>query len=225
MATLTTGQVGLFNGKIGTVIISKWKQLIVGRGVSGKRTKKATLTQLDQQVRFALVTNFIAAIGNCIKIGYKTKAAGNFSPHNVAVRYHLAEAVTGVYPDYEIDYPKVVVSVGTVLRAIERPLNPELVAGEGNTLVLNWEAEPAAVEHDPGESKDTDMMAVLAYDVNNDRVYFFRNLAPRGNQTHTFISRSIFQNKVLAAYVFFISADGKSVSTSEYAGMIDFIVG
>ena len=225
MATLKAGQVGIFNGKIGTVVVSKWKQLLVGRGAPGKRTKAGTATQMDQQARFALVTNFIAIIGNCIKIGYKDKAVGNYSPHNIAVRDHLANAVTGVYPNYEIDYPKVVVSSPPPLRPIDGPQNPELVAGEGNSLILNWEEQDYVESAEEKAIRDTDMMAILAYDVNNQRVYFFRNLAQRSSLTHTFISRSIFQNRVYAAYVFFISADGKVVSKSEYAGMIDFIVG
>ena len=225
MATLKAGQVGIFNGKIGTVVVSKWKQLLVGRGAPGKRTKPGTATQMDQQSRFALITNFIAIIGNVIKIGYKDKAVGNYSAHNMAVRYHLANAVTGVFPDYEIDYPKVVVSSPSTIRDIDAPLNPELVEGEGNSLILNWEVLDRGFEAEEKAVRDTDMMAILAYDVTNQRVYFFRNLAQRSSLTHTFISRSIFQNKVLAAYVFFISADGKTVSKSEYTGMIDFIVG
>jgi len=225
MATLKTGQVGTFNGKIGTVVISKWKELLVGRGAPGKRTKAGTATQMDQQSRFALVTKFIAIIGNVIKIGYKNAATGNHSPHNLAVRYHLANAVAGVYPDYEIDYTKVVVTSPPTLRQIDGPQNPELVTDDENNLILNWEVTDTGETAEEKAVRGTDMMAILAYDVTNQRVYFFRNLAQRSSLTHTFISRSIFQNKVLAAYVFFISADGKTVSPSEHAGMIDFIVG
>lgn len=46
MAILQQGSLGVFTGKIGALVIAKWKSKYVGRGAPKKSSKEATVLQL-----------------------------------------------------------------------------------------------------------------------------------------------------------------------------------
>ena len=46
MATVKSGKVGVFNGKVGDVVIYKRDGILLGRDIPSKSTKPATLAQL-----------------------------------------------------------------------------------------------------------------------------------------------------------------------------------
>jgi len=102
-----TGKTGrtvvyLPNGKIGQAVIAKWRQLTVGRSKPRKSTKRASVEQLDTQSEFKLVISFVSRIGTTIALGYRN-SAGNLTPQNTAVQYHIQNTVTGIYPAYHLN--------------------------------------------------------------------------------------------------------------------------
>lgn len=52
------------------------------------------------------------------------------SPYNAATSYHLGNALMGIFPDYEIDYSKVMVSQGKLPGA----LNPKAVSSSATEI-------------------------------------------------------------------------------------------
>lgn len=124
MATYKKGILGVFTGKVGTVIGSNWRGIDYMRSLPKKSKKVATQPQLDQRFKFGLINSFFKSISTLIEIGYQS-ATGNKTPMNVAVSYHLMEAVTGVSPAFEIDFTKVLISRGDLLG----PWLPTAVAG------------------------------------------------------------------------------------------------
>ena len=103
MGTFKPGPMGVVKGLIDTIVASKWKDTFVVKGRPSKSNKPATLQQADQRIRFALVTTLQKRIGSTISVGYQD-AGKNLTPMNAASRYHLANAVIGIYPDYLFDF-------------------------------------------------------------------------------------------------------------------------
>ncbi|MGF1925184.1 MAG: DUF6266 family protein, partial [Bacteroidia bacterium] len=112
MGTIKLGILGGFRKKTGTVVGSYWRKLDVIKALPRSSGKAPTQLQIEQQQKFALVTGFLGEFSELIDTGYK--ADGSFTPMNMAVAYHLKEAVTGNSPFYAIDLTKFKYSQGRI---------------------------------------------------------------------------------------------------------------
>jgi hypothetical protein len=137
MGTISGGVLGGFNGKVGAVVGSHWKGKSVMRGRSTKKKAKSSVLQLVQQAKFALMVNFLQAITDFLNVSYK-KAAVQMLGFNKALSTNIQFAVTGTYPDFTIDYPKVQLSRG-VLPNIGTPSAASTVAGK---VAFTWTDNP-----------------------------------------------------------------------------------
>ncbi|MET4142520.1 hypothetical protein [Pedobacter sp. UYP1] len=59
MAILQQGSLGVFTGKVGALVISKWKDKYVGKSTPKPSAKKATDLQLSQQAKFRIAGEFM----------------------------------------------------------------------------------------------------------------------------------------------------------------------
>ena len=73
-----------------------------------------TELQLMQRAKFTLTLNFLKPMNGLLRTSWKMYAHRQ-SPFNAAMSYTIANAVTGDYPDYEIDPSKVLVSRGALV--------------------------------------------------------------------------------------------------------------
>lgn len=213
MAIVTPGKVGRFNGKIGDVVISKYRELIVGRSTPSKSTKPPTKKQLDQQMRFALVTAFFGKMTKVTSTRYLSY--GNLGGLNAAVKDHLESALLGVYPNYQLDYTKVMVTKG----------NGELVGGFNPSLVALAEAQASVswlMRIRQGQGQDSadakDLVSVVFYNSTKKKSVFYFDAAERNALTITCDLPWSFVGDQFQVYLFFTSIDGQRVSDSEYVG-------
>jgi hypothetical protein len=88
----------------------------VGRVVKDKNTFSMrpakssvdpTQLQIDQRFKFGLIATWLRRLAGVIDVGFKDYDA-EMSPRNAAISYNLLNAVTGVSPNFSIDYEKVV---------------------------------------------------------------------------------------------------------------------
>ena len=110
MATYSKGANGAFSGKVGSVIGSSWRSVDYLRGLPKKSSKASTEPQLAQRTRFALAARYLSPIKDILNIGFKDKQLNKITGYNAAVKIFLNQAVTGDYPDFVIDFSKVVLS-------------------------------------------------------------------------------------------------------------------
>lgn len=213
MALIKNGQVGDFTGKIGNVVVAKWKDLTVGRSTPKKSTKPLTLKQLTQQLRFKLVGEFFNRISDLIQIGYQS-GTGKLTAVNAAVKEHIDKVIIGVYPNFTLDYPKITISVPFNKAEVDSGFNTKAVPVANHSVEVTWSlSDYANIRTLP-----TDQLYAAFYSVEQKRFLLYTAGAARSELTTTIRLPQVFIGNTLHAYCFFASADAKLVSYSEYLG-------
>jgi hypothetical protein len=213
MGTIEKGYLGGFKGILGTAVGSKWKgKSVVKSRPPRKRTKPSTELQLQQQAKFALIIAFLKPIRTLLNLTYKKSAAADMSGHNMAFSKNK-DAVTGVFPDFVIDYAKVLLSEGSLLN-VDEPTAASTAAGK---LVFTW------TDNSDGENElISDMAFVGAYNEEKKRWILKQQVAARNAGTFT-LDVPTFSGKPVQTYIGFMSADRKKISDSQYTGVVNIL--
>ena len=213
MAIVKPGHVGDFTGKIGRVVVSKFRKLIVGRSAPSPSTKPPTKKQLDQQMKFGLVTGFLGKMNRVINMGYAS--SGNSGPMNSAVKDNLELAISGIYPNYELDYTKVMLTKSN--NPIDGGFRTSVTALAEAQVTVTWLMHLR--EGDEQELGDPNDLVNLAFhSVTKGKTVFYFGKAKRSVLTSTFDLPFSLIGDQFQAYLFFTSADGTSISNSDYVG-------
>src|SRR5687767_4676020 len=111
MGKLNAGILGGFIGKVGTVVGGKWKGIEYMRFKGPSKKKNNAPRQIEQQAKFALATDMVSNMSDLFKITYKSYEQ-QMTARNKAVSGIVNDAITGTYPDFAIDFSKVLISKG-----------------------------------------------------------------------------------------------------------------
>jgi Family of unknown function (DUF6266) len=209
MAILYNGINGPFSGKVGTVVGYKWKNKSVMRGLPSTRKGRSSPLQIQQHAKFRLMNAFLIPLVNFLNITYNSIAVG-MSGYNKAFSYNVKNAIGGIFPEFVIDYPAVLVSRGD-LPNVQLPNVSSPVSG---TLEFSW-----ADNSGKGKAKSTDNAFAALYNEENGHWVCKVNLATR-NAGECILDLGSFKAKVVHSYFGFISADGKEVTDSIYTGPV-----
>ncbi|MEQ7800931.1 DUF6266 family protein [Pedobacter sp. ASV1-7] len=155
MGIVRNGILGGFRKKVGNVSGAFFRDLNVIKTLPRPSGKAPTQLQINQRIKFGLVTSFLSLLSDLIDTGFQPDAK-SASPMNQAVSYHLKEAVIGVAPDFSIDYTKLKFSRGKL--NIPYLYDVEPVAGA--ELKFTWSEDGIDSKHKDG----TDMINVVAYE-------------------------------------------------------------
>ena len=195
-------------GRVGNHVGRKTK----GRNVLGMRPSKSnkppTALQLAQRQKFGLVTNWLVGIAELIETGFSTHKAEE-SDMNAAVSYHLKNAVTGVAPNFTMDYEKVIFSRGRVKEAA----SPNVTVAVAGTIGFSWLAGNPSKYNKP-----TDLAIVMVYSPDKEDFVTLQAAAPRSALTYNLLVPGDFSGDEVHVYIGFTSADGKLVGDSTYLG-------
>lgn len=210
MGKLNQGILGGFSGTVGTVIGScnrKGDDII--RAKSKNRRTSNTEGQVNQRTKFGFVTGFMQPLNPVIRIGCKIAAGNVMTPYNFACKNALDKAITGVAPDVELDYSKVLISDGQ----LSQPTGTTAQL-EGNVVNFQWNDNS-----DSSSGIGTDKAVLVAYNVNNYEVSYSIGKVTRSSGSGSLpIPNSAIDDKLLF-YIFFQStSDSFNVSTSQYLG-------
>lgn len=218
MAILQKGVLGGFSGLIGNVVGANWRSLDVIRSRPKKSKKAPVQSQIDQRLKFGLVTAFFGRLTSFINLGYQS-ANKVQTPMNAAIAYHLQHAITGTSPDFSLDYTKVVMSIGQMADAA----NAGVAVTTGQLLEFSWEAleEPDIVEK---ALRDTDNLRVIIYSPVKG-ISMTATLAERRSAGSGSLKvPKTFTGSPIHVWLFLASADGKEVSRSQYLGEATLVV-
>ena len=133
MGTIKKGILGGFSGKVGTVVGGSWKGISYMRSLPQKVKNPRTAGQVSQRSKFAITMYYLKPMTAFLRTGWKLYAHRQ-SPINAAMSYALANAITGAYPDYEIDPSKVIVSRGSLATAVNANANDA-----GGSIDISWD--------------------------------------------------------------------------------------
>jgi hypothetical protein len=214
MAIITKkGPAGTLSGQVGGIVVTTWRDKHVGKIAPGKRRKKKGTQPLDQNLRLGMMTNFLSPFKKQIKIGFEKKT-NKYPAFQIAVEYNLKHAVTGEYPNFEIDYSKAVFSQG----ALDMAWAGKIVLTGDHELLVTWEVPETSKIKITG--KDT-LHMMLYSKKRNKLVNFGKVMATRGDLQFKEYFSQLYYGETLHAWIFFSSPDGRSVSNSRYIGTIE----
>jgi hypothetical protein len=209
MGTIQKGILGGFSGKVGNVVGGAWKGIDYMRSLGSRRTTTTTQKQKEQQLKFALIAKFQQPLANLLAISFKSFAV-KMTGANSAMSYNLRKGISGVYPDFVIDYSKILVSRGNLPNAI----NPAAAAAAAGIVNFTWTNNAGA-----GKAKDSDRSILVAYCPEMQQSIYTDAGADRSVETAA-LDLSAFTGLAVQTWVGFISETGKQVATSIFTGEI-----
>lgn len=217
MGTIKKGILGGFSGTVGNVVGANWK------GIDYMRIKPADVSnpnsdlQSTQRLRFAAVIRFLQPMTEYIRIGFKAYAV-KMSAFNAAFSYNYHEALTGEYPNFEIDYAKALISRGNLPGAHNLALGSELAGAVSVTWTNNAGSSLA---------EDTDVALVALFNPTSKQAVYVLNAGMRADEQVVVNVPAEFSGQTVHGYLTFMSLDtamtGKlrnSISNSSYAGSV-----
>jgi hypothetical protein len=191
---------------------------LVGRKTPTKSNKPGSLEQQDQRSKFGLVTHFFRDLGDMINLGYQYQKTGP-TPMNVAVKYNQENAVTGIYPNYALDFSKIMLSNPNGIGEIDPGFAPTAVPAAGATVNVSWQVNRNAYK----ATSPDDRLCIIIYSVTKKRFIVYDRVVSRSALTYEVELPFLFRGDVCHGYMFFVSPKGKEVSTSEYLGQFTIL--
>ena len=210
MGKISQGVLGGFSGKVGNIVGGTWKGIDYMRIKPSNVSNPRTQGQVDQRTKFSNVLNFLQPMTEFLRVGFKLYAI-KMTQFNSAMSYQLQNAITGTYPDFSIDYTKVLVSKGALLRAE----GATGVSTEAGVVKLSWTDNSAS-----GGAKATDKALIMLHNGDKKVAVYDTAGAVRTAGTQSLSVPVDFSGDEVQAYLGFISEDGTEVSNSVYVGAI-----
>ena len=215
MGTYIKGIHGGTSGKVGNVIGANWRSIDYWRSLSRKSNKPATQEQIDVRYIFDMVSKFLKPAAGLIKVGYPQEK--NKTAMNAALSYHITEAVTGVSPNFTIDYKKAKFCKGPLLAAQGTVASAVASGSVGAT----WLASGGIL----GDYKSTDKAVILIYNPAQGAYVMQGDGAVRDDLEVTVTVPASFVGDLVHVWMYFIEATGKypRLSNSVHVGMVTVI--
>ncbi|MDP4270367.1 MAG: DUF6266 family protein [Bacteroidota bacterium] len=211
MGKLAMGILGGFSGTVGTVIgsVNKNGDDII-RVKSKKPRTSQTEAQINQRTKFGLVTQFMKPLNPILKVGFAGVTPVSMSPYNYACMLALNKAITGTAPDIELDYSMIRISEGSLAQVVKP--TAQLVNGEVKFVWSN--------NSESSSGDITDQAILVVYNANNSQYSYSIGKTTREALGGTLALPNHEAGDQLQVFLFFKSASGTEVSTSQYLGTI-----
>jgi hypothetical protein len=212
MGIIRQGVLGGFRKKTGAVVGAYHRGQDTIRGLPRVSNKPATIKQANQRAKFGVVTNFLSFISDLIDVRME-RGGSKTSGMNDAVSYHLKNAVTGVAPDFQINFTKLVFSRGKLLLPASSTVNTR----SGGTVDFDWDK----TDVDGPRLNGTDRVTLMAYNPTKDRFVILKDIAPRSAGTFVMNVPLSFLGDEVYCYISFASViHSELYSPSLYVGLI-----
>ena len=207
MGTIKKGVLGGFSGKVGSVVGASWKGIDYIRSLPASVKNPRTEGQVTQRTKFTVALEFLRPIIAYLNVGFKPYACKQ-SPYNAAMSYNVSNAVTGTFPDFEMDYPNALVSKGSLLGAEDASATTD-----AGSISFAW-----TDNSEVSNALSTDKAMPLAFNISKGQAVFKTNGAERSTEADTLTIPANWSGDDVEVYLGFVSNDGLLVATSAYLG-------
>lgn len=148
MGIIRKGILGGFSKKTGPLVGAIYRNQNVIKMVPVKSSKAATQAQLDQRLKFGMVSSFLCQISELINTGFAS-GKGNLDPMHKAIAFNLANAIDSGSPDISLDLKRIRFSDGK----LALPDHAAIEALPGCKVEFSWVDDGVEEEHRaPGDS-------------------------------------------------------------------------
>lgn len=210
MGQIFQGILGGFSGKVGTVIGYVRNGVAFMRGMATGHTDANTSAQQIQRAKFSLVVRFLRPLTALLRIGFK-EAGSRLTGYNSAMAYTMENAVTGISPDFAIDYAKVLVCRGNLPGA----LNPAVTSAVAGQVDFTWENN----DWDAGADAD-DKVVLVVYNPAKQKAISVIGDATRATGNQSVEVPDLFSADNVQCYIGFTNANQSEFSNGEFVDAV-----
>ena len=197
----------------GTLGDSVW---VNRQGINYKRSKPTHVNnpkspaQLNHRARFTTMIKFLQPLKNFLRVGFESQT-GNMSAFNAAMSCNLKTAIVGTYPEYRIDYSKVILSRGKLPGA----LHPKVKITSSGEIEFTWDNNSNV----PYAMADDKVMLVV-YNPEKQQAITIQEGNLRIIGSHSIKLPSSFAGDEVQCFIAFQNLQQSEVSESQYVGGI-----
>jgi hypothetical protein len=212
MGTINKGILGGFSGTVGTVVGASWRGIEYMRSRSNRRTFTSSQRQIEQQLKFSLLTRFQQPLNGLLNQSFRSYAV-KMTGANSALGYNLRNAVSGAYPTYTVNYSMFLISRGDLPNAQA----PTATAGGDGLVNFAWTNNAGN-----GKAKANDKAILVIYCLEMRQCVYITEGAERSEGTAS-VDVTGFAGKTVQTWIGFISDSGREIATSIYTGEVSVI--
>lgn len=208
MAIVQNPITGRTKKKFGSAVFSKQYGKNTMRTKPIEVSNPKSLKQRQQRLKFSLMVELARMFLAFIRIGFK-QVSIEMSEFNSFMKFNILNVITGVYPDYTIDFTKLIVSKGTLTGAD----GGACTAPAGHKISTTWTDNSGY-----GDAQPTDkaMVLVLNYDKKGEK--HETELKTRTDGLCEVILPVSWVGDDVHVYLSFITEAGDKVSDSVFLG-------
>ena len=208
MGTINEGIMGGFSGTVGTVVGGNWNGIDYMRSRAVNRSDAKSTPQLNQRAKFSTIIQLLKPLKDFLRVGFKSQAVG-MSAFNAATSYNMENALTGTFPDYQIDYSKAMVSQGKLPGA----LNPAAVSNSAAEIAFTWDNNSSK-----SHARADDKAVLIIYNPVKQRALSFMGGNTRLAGSQSVALPASFAGDEVQCYISFQNASQSVVSDSRFVG-------
>jgi hypothetical protein len=209
MARIKKGILGGFSGKVGTVVGASWKGVDYMRSLPKESTKPATIKQLAQQNKMALLRGFLIGISDIIELCFQN--ISKYTAMNDALSYNMLNTIEGIYPEQSVNFKQLIFSKGELLGS----WSPKIVSTKSNSVDFSWKNG----NFTPLCAAD-DQVTLVVYNPVEKMFCILDKAALREDKAARLLLPGSFSGHTLHCYISFYSENRKLASTNEYLGEV-----
>lgn len=212
MAIQNQGILGGFSGKIGTVVGASWRDREVMKARPRfKRNRSKSESQEKQQARFKLAAEMTSRIENLIKSSFGK--ANKKTASNDAYKTILDKAITGVFPDFSIDFSKLQVARGKLTPA----WNGVATSPVAGKVEFDWTDNSGVNGTSPNDK------AILVVYCEELEALLFTITGPLRSAGTGELNVPLFTGKQVHTWLSFIDDKGVQAANSHYTGVVSVL--
>jgi hypothetical protein len=211
MGKLPNGPFNGFTGKVGNLVCYDLNGQTIIRTI-GINNKPPTIKQKTNRMKMKVINDLVQNTYLAMHAGFTAASTGTvYNYANLAIKHNNPNALKGVYPNVELDYPKLLFSHGN----LETPVDPKVeVVPEG--LKFSWDPSTQCKGED-----SQDQVSMVAYCPEKQEMLFIKSGQKRHQGWDILPVDKAYKGLALEIYMFFVADDRLDVSTTTYLGRID----
>ena len=206
MAKIPQGITGPIHGTIGSIVGSKWRSTPYIKSKAEKSDKPRSAKQIASQEKFKFLQNFLATFRPYFIVGFQNESIYCSEWNSAFSANH--HAVTGVFPDFNIDYRQVKLSSG-LLPGLQ---NPEISFPDQRTLQLKWQfVDGQMISWD-------DQVTVVVYSAERQSAYGMVTAIGRAAKSLSMPIDPRIIGQEIHVFIYLSTVNRRVISNTQYLG-------
>jgi hypothetical protein len=214
MGISKNGPNGQVTGRVGKLVYYNLNGQPVTRTI-GKTSKDSTLPQLSVRTKTAISSKLLKKFQPFFNVGFSIEIKETtMNAFNMAVAINSRKMMTGVYPDFKVDYSKLELSRGLLKQGEQLQ-----ASATDEAISFTW-----AIGEKMPWPESTDLVMMIAYFPEKERALVRIGGNARDTGADELALPPSLKGLHAEIYIAFVAADRKQVSDSTYLGSLNLTI-